>query len=87
MALSVSLAPIGNADDPFIFGERNHMLICNLVGQEPTPRGIWAARSYLLSVDPGDLRYGQMLDAIGYAIGMYCPQYASIYQTYKTQFG
>ena len=57
------------------------MLICNLVGQEPTPHGIWAANSYLLSEQDG-LRYGQMQDAIGYAISNYCTQYSSIYSAY-----
>lgn len=62
--------------------------VCNLVGQEPTPHGIWAANSYLLSEQtPGSaLNYGQMQDAIGGAISYYCPQYNSIYTSYRATY-
>ena len=85
MGLATSLASPSYADGSAAFGEQYHMLICNLVGQEPTPHGIWAANSYLLSEQDG-LRYGQMQDAIGYAISNYCTQYSSIYSAYRSRY-
>jgi hypothetical protein len=73
------------ADTPAAFGERNYQVICNYVGQEPSPHGIWAANSILLSQQQ-DLNYGQMQAAIGVAISNHCSQYASIYSAYRSRY-
>ncbi|WP_133053080.1 hypothetical protein [Mycolicibacter minnesotensis] len=87
---AVALASPGRADNSSEFGEKYHLRICNDVGREPTPHGIWAANSILLSQQGGD-RYGrlnnkQMQAAIGYAIDNYCPQYSSIYSAYRSRY-
>src|SRR6516165_11625598 len=88
MGVATSFASPSYADNSmaFQFGDYNHTVICNLIGQEPTPHGIWAANSYLLTVEaPGvNLNYGGMQKAIGYAINNYCPQYNSIYSAYRS---
>lgn len=62
-------------------------LICDLVSQQPTPRGIWAALSYLLSEQRGEMPdRGKVLDAMGPAINAYCPQYNSVYQAYRSSY-
>jgi hypothetical protein len=85
---AISFATPSHADTPSAFGDRNRQVICNDVGQEPTPHGIWAANSVLLSEQqeyPG-LNYGQMQVAIGYAISQNCPQYADIYNAYRSRY-
>ena len=90
MGVATSFASPSYADDSlaFQFGDYNHAVICNLVGQEPTPHGIWAANSYLLTVQEVDLNlsYGKMQKAIGYAINNYCPEYRSIYSAYRSRY-
>jgi hypothetical protein len=81
---TISHAPPSHADKSTAFGEAHHQVICNYVGQEPTPHGIWAANSILMS--ESNLNYGQMQAAIGYAIKNYCPQYDSIYSAYRSRY-
>lgn len=85
---AVFFAPPSYADKSTAFGEANHEVICNYVGQEPTPHGIWAANSVLLTQQPVgyELNYSQMQAAIGYAISKYCTQYSSIYSAYRTRY-
>lgn len=85
VGFSVVLAPPSHADRSSAFGEKYHVRICNDVGQEPTPHGIWAANSVLLSQQT-ELNYKQMQAAIGYAIHNYCPQYNSIYSAYRSTY-
>ncbi|MBY0288617.1 MAG: hypothetical protein K2X52_15945 [Mycobacteriaceae bacterium] len=82
----VVLAAPGHADDAAAFGEYNWQVICNYVGEEPTPHGIWAANSVLLTQQTINLNYGQMQDAIGYAIKDHCPQYTDIYIAYRSRY-
>lgn len=87
LASSLILAAPSYADDSAVFGQQAHIAICNMVGQEPTPHGIWAANSVLLTEQGSfDLNYGQMQKAIGYAIANYCPQYKDIYATYRQTY-
>lgn len=84
--IATALAAPSHADISAAFGEQNYVVICNLVGQEPTPHGIWAANSYLLSAQSSNLNYQQMQNAIGYAIGNYCTQYTAIYGAYRSRY-
>jgi len=84
-ATALSFASPAHADSPAAFGERNYQAICNLVAQEPTPHGIWAANSILLS-EQMDLNYGQMQTAIGIAIRNHCSRYSAIYSAYRSRY-
>ncbi len=76
------------ADNSAEFGAENHEVICNLIAQEPTPHGVWAANSYLLTAQDVslNLNYGQMQRAIGYAVSNYCTQYARVYSAYLAKY-
>lgn len=88
LSLVVPAMPSHADDYSSIFGDKYHELICDLIAQEPTPHGIWAANSYLMSeqVGPYFLNYGEMQSAIGYAITGHCTQYRSIYSAYMGQY-
>lgn len=86
VGIATTVAAPGHADTSADFGEENYIAICNLVGQEPTPHGIWAANSYLLTAQSSNLNYGQMQSAIGYAIGNHCAQYTAIYGAYRSRY-
>jgi len=61
-------------------------LVCNLVSQDPTPHGIWAALSYLMSEQSmsNPMPRYQILDAMGTAIFSYCPDYMPAYREYRS---
>lgn len=88
MGFAVIVAPPGRADVSAAFGEENHQVICNLIAQEPTPHGIWAANSYLLTAQDVSLNmnYRQMQNAIGYAVSNHCPQFAQTYSAYRAKY-
>lgn len=88
IGLATAVASPVHADDSAAFGAENHEVICNLIAQEPTRRGIWAANSYLLTAQDIslNLNYGQMQKAIGYAVSNYCTQYAQIYSAYMAKY-
>lgn len=58
--------------------------VCNMVGQEPTPHGIWAANSYFISVN--NVKYSEMQEWIGSAIYSFCPEYYPIYEAYRSRY-
>lgn len=79
--------PMSSNDLSVAFANRNYQVVCNEVGQEPTPHGIWAANSVLLTEQTGaQLNYSQMQLAIGYAIVNHCPQYTDIYNSYRARY-
>ncbi|MDQ1305632.1 MAG: hypothetical protein QG671_1464 [Actinomycetota bacterium] len=88
ICLAIVSASPAQADDSAAFGAENHEVICNLIAQEPTTRGIWAANSYLLTAQDIslNLNYGQMQNAIGYAVNNYCTQYAQLYAAYRARY-
>ena len=88
MGLATAVASPVHADDAAAFGAENHKVICNLIAQEPTPHGIWAANSYLLTAQSVslNLNYGQMQNAIGYAVSNYCPQFSQTYAAYRAKY-
>jgi len=61
-------------------------LVCDLVSAEPTPRGVWAALSFLMSEDRSSVAMprSQILNAMGSAIWWYCPQYMDVYREYRS---
>ena len=88
MGIATSTAPAAHADNSAAFGDENHQVICNLIAEEPTPHGFWATNSYLLTAQDVsvNLNYGQMQNAIEYAVVHYCIQYAKIYSAYRAKY-
>lgn len=93
LGIATALASPSNAtpvptDPSGAFGEENYAVICNLIGQEPTPHGIWGANSYLLTEQPVslNLNYRQMQLAIAWAIAWHCPEYTAIYSAYRSRY-
>lgn len=73
-------------DDESRYNAQAAQLVCDLVRAEPTPRGVWAALSYVMSeqsFSESMPRY-QILDAMGSAIFSYCPEYMAIYREYRS---
>ena len=91
IGLGLACAPTSHADKAQAFGDANHEVICNFVGQEPTAHGIWAAISGLLTeqrpiYSDGGLNYRQMQSAVGYAINGHCPKFSAAYSEYRSQY-
>lgn len=91
IGLGLACAPTSHADKAQAFGDANYQVICDYVAQEPTPHGIWAAISILLTqqepiYSAGGLNHRQMQSAVGYAINGHCPKFSAAYSAYRSQY-
>lgn len=66
------------------FGDAYSGAVCSELAADPQRHTIWSMVSVWMTQT--NLNYGELQEGIGYAIANYCPQYNSIYQSYRSYY-